>query len=76
MKPSYCYIGRLPCGCMVASCYDNAAEGKRQRKSTAEFVKQMIEEGLTIERVLLEDVKLETDCPHKDAVQTPRGLLF
>lgn len=33
-----CYVGIMPCGCMVAWVYDNKEDQKRVAKSVAEFI--------------------------------------
>lgn len=59
----YCYIGRLPCGCTVAAHVDSGGKDK----TLAQWLKDWINRGLTVERVKTEDVKLVPawDCPHE-----------
>lgn len=56
----YSYIGRAWCGCVVAARVD------RGDKRTADFVAEMIRDGLVVERVLTKDVDgiLNWDCKH------------
>jgi hypothetical protein len=44
-RPDFAYIGKKPCGCVVALTLDFGD------KPTAQAVKEFIEDGLTIERV-------------------------
>lgn len=61
MSGEYSYIGRAWCGCVVAARLD------RGDSRTASAVAEMIRDGLTVERVLTEDVEgmLDWDCKHK-----------
>lgn len=43
------YIGRLKCGCIVTACVDDP--NSNHPEETKEFLKEMIDEGLIIERV-------------------------
>lgn len=47
MLPSFThhYVGRAPCGCVYASCYDLGD------KDTARTVAEWIKDGLTVERL-------------------------
>jgi len=60
---SMSYIGRKPCGCVVAAVVDQSDN----RKGTADWVHRMIMDGLTVERVPHEYVRehLKWDCPHE-----------
>lgn len=62
-KPTHDYIGRKPCGCVVAvTCDMNDNHTRRE-------VVQWMHQGLAIERVALEYVKehIDTwfDCQHE-----------
>lgn len=63
--PSHCYIGRKPCGCAINLCVDNPDEPKH----TARLVKRMKSDGLTVERVPIDDGRnlFVAECPHKRA---------
>jgi len=50
---SECYIGRLPCGCVVAATVIDGQDFRQLAKDVSQF----IQEGLTIERVSSEYVK-------------------
>lgn len=59
----YSYIGRWPCGCVVAVVHDE------KDKFTAEAVADFIKSGLTVERVTDQYVRENfidgNDCPHR-----------
>lgn len=46
-KQEFAYIGRKPCGCIVAAVVDSP----ERRKDTAQKVAGFIADGLTVERV-------------------------
>lgn len=54
---THCYIGRLPCGCCVASSYDIP--------ECAGMVADMIKQGLTVERVPRGTVRVVWECVHQ-----------
>lgn len=60
---AYCYTGSKPCGCVVAAHVDPGVKDK----TLGEWLKRWAADGLTIERVKTEDVKLtaDWDCPHQ-----------
>lgn len=55
--PTHCYIGRLPCGCILASVYDLPDMGR--------YVSKMIRDGLAVGRVPLAEAKVVWECVHK-----------
>lgn len=72
-KPEFAYIGRLPCGCVVAMMVD-APDRKRH---TGKEVGKWIADGLNIERVRCEDARLDMTCPHGEQVEeTEQPRLF
>ncbi len=63
------YIGKKPCGCVVAATVD---DGKTP-KATANDVRDFIRSGYTVERVPLADVKLKRcNCAHSSIAQDQR----
>ena len=48
-----CYIGVKECGCVVAACVDNPKHKKDIAKNVGDWVK----DGLTIERISVEDTR-------------------
>ena len=59
---SNCYIGRLPCGCVVAAVVIDGVDPKEVAKDVAQFIK----EGLTVEQADTEYVKANLrTCIHK-----------
>jgi len=70
-----CYIGRKVCGCIVAATVIDGREPKQLAKDVAEF----IEDGLAIEKVDVEYVRLnfQAGCPHeKPKVPKEQGQLL
>lgn len=69
-RDGYSYIGRKPCGCMVAAIVDEPD----MAKIIAEWLPKWIAQGLTIEHVHHDVVRSEfvTNCPHPDM---PKGQL-
>lgn len=60
-----CYIGRMPCGCVVAVAIDDPQFKKHTAKSVADFIK----EGYSVEHVNWDSVKHEfgsCKCSKKD----------
>ena len=49
----YGYVGRKPCGCIVAAIAEVIGEEKRLAKDVAKLIRG----GLTVERVLCEDFR-------------------
>lgn len=72
-RTDYSYIGRLPCGCVVAVTVDYGD------KDTATDVAEFIKDGLTVERVthdyVRENFVTEDHCPHY-AVKPKQQPLF
>jgi hypothetical protein len=59
----YCYVGKRPCGCLVAAAVDKPEYTKDTAKSVAKWMR----DGLTIERQTVEYVRANfATCPHKD----------
>lgn len=69
-RPEYAYIGRKWCGCIVGCATDFGD------KYTARWLSDFVKEGLTVERVKLEDVHLDIDCPHGDVPNQPLLLTW
>lgn len=63
-RPEFSYIGRKPCGCVVAAMVDNPDDAKETAKEVAKWIKL----GLTVERVTHEYVRqnFTTNCPHAE----------
>lgn len=62
MSESWTYIGRKPCGCVVAAAVDNPEYVQRTAHTVAQFVK----DGLAVERVTTEVAReLLRICPHQ-----------
>ena len=53
MKKHDCYVGILPCGCMVAWVYDNGEHPKDVAESVAEFIKN----GYSVERANTDEIR-------------------
>lgn len=49
----FCYVGTTACGCMVAACVDSP----ELKKDVARFVKECVEDGLTVSRIPTEEVR-------------------
>lgn len=66
-----CYVGKKPCGCIVAAIADDG----RDRERVATALRDWVRDGLTVERTTAAVVRQEfvgNDCPHE-----PRqGTLF
>jgi hypothetical protein len=57
-----CYIGRLPCGCVLAACVDDP----KWAKQTARDIASWIREGMAVERVTCATALLSGwPCPGK-----------
>lgn len=79
-KHTHSYIGRMPCGCVMACVIDMA------NKMTAKAVSDMIQDGMTVERVTMEKFRAEItkepgffDCPHgkeAESATTNQPALF
>lgn len=66
--PEYCYVGRKPCGCTVAACMDMP----KHKKDVAKFLADCVKDGLTIERVTLDDARCTLKrCECKQGVELP-----
>lgn len=52
-QQAFAYIGKKPCGCIVAAVVDLA----ERKETTAQHVAEMIADGLTVERVTCEYVR-------------------
>lgn len=64
----WCYIGRRSsCGCIVAAAVDIPED----RKGTAKFVKKLIDDGLTIDRMRVVDVRNLFGCEHEKTKDLP-----
>jgi len=59
-KWTHAYIGRGECGCALAMCVIIPED----LETTADMVSEMIIDGLSIERVPMEEVKLDR-CLHQ-----------
>lgn len=59
MSEGMAYIARRECGCIMAAVVDNPA----RRNETAEFVAELIQDGLAVERVTVEVVRAGFQCP-------------
>jgi len=46
MAATHAYIGRKPCGCVVAACVDDESD----RAESARFTARLIRQGMTVER--------------------------
>lgn len=69
-EESFAYVGFTECGCMVAACVDRP----EWKKDTAKFLAQMARDGLRIERVSCERVRVElSECK---CGQVKQGELF
>lgn len=67
----FVYIGRKPCGCVVAAAIDD----EENRASTAEDVSEMIRQGYVVERIKRGDALLSY-CLHRQSEQpAPDGEL-
>ncbi len=66
-KPEFAYIGRKPCGCVVAMAVDDP--DRKHKKWTGKEVGSWIAAGLNIERVRFADVRLDWDCQHPPQVE-------
>ncbi|MDE2102427.1 MAG: hypothetical protein KGL39_34595 [Patescibacteria group bacterium] len=53
---TYLYLGRAPCGCIVAATVDY------RNKSTADDVAEFIRDGYSVERIEGDRVKLGHTC--------------
>lgn len=61
-RPPDCYVGRLPCGCLVAWVHDNGQHPKEVAESVSEFIRN----GYAVERVNTDDVRSQLGpCKHK-----------
>lgn len=66
-KPEFAYIGRKPCGCVVAMMVDDP--DRKHKKRTGKEVGSWIADGLNIERVSCVDARLDWDCQHPSLVE-------
>ena len=67
MPDSMCYIGRKACGCVVCA----AVDVPEHRKHTARYLAKWARDGLTIERMPIEEVRKRLmRCPHAKAQGT------
>jgi hypothetical protein len=70
------YIGRRPCGCVVAAVVDDGDDPK----DVAKFVAELVRKGITVERSTVEDArKLLTGgckCQHLPAGGAPTMVRF
>ena len=58
----FSYIGRKPCGCVVAAVYDDPSD----KKAIAKEIARWVVSGLTVEHVTHQYVRENfTECPHK-----------
>lgn len=59
----FSYIGRKPCGCLVAAVIDDPDHASDVSKAVSSWIKR----GLTIERVTHDVVRTEftSRCPHE-----------
>jgi hypothetical protein len=74
-KPEFAYIGRKPCGCVVAMAVDDP--DRKRKKHTGKMVGSWIADGLNIERVRCADARLDMTCPHGEQVEeTEQARLF
>ena len=69
MKPAtHVYIGRGPCGCVLAF----AAYSYRTREHTGRNVAEMIKDGLIVSSMTFEEYQVSgiflADCPHGEIV--------
>lgn len=72
LKATHSYVGVLPCGCRVAATVDTPGDEKRVAKDVASFIK----DGLRVERVTNEEVRLTLRrCTHKEAPNPQADLL-
>jgi hypothetical protein len=70
MSEPGCYIGRCKCGAIVAACVDTPDRKKETAKDVAEF----ISDGLTVERMSVEDVRAgdwKCKCPKDMQLDLP-----
>ncbi len=75
MTEEMCYIGRRPCGCVVAAVVIRAGEEKRVAKDVAVLIK----EGLAIEQVTIVYVKANLRtcfCAEKGKLDTKQEKMF
>ena len=68
MSDIMCYIGIKKCGCVVAACVDNPEHKKDIAKNISDWVK----DGLTIERISVEDARNRLSCCKCDEVQATK----
>lgn len=63
--PSHDYVGRKPCGCVVAIVADLGD------KETGQNVAELIKDGLIIDRLPRQEAAhlLMQECPHKKGIQ-------
>lgn len=74
-KPEFAYIGRKPCGCVVAMMVDDP--DRKHKKRTGKEVGSWVADGLNIERVRCVDARLDVACPHGEQVEeTEQARLF
>jgi hypothetical protein len=72
-KPTHCYVGRGPCGCVWSICTCETD------KSTAQMVADMIKSGQVIDRLLFDEAHSAflagLKCDHK-TVKDAKGPLL
>ena len=70
MDYTHSYIGRKPCGCLVAAMVDTSAKNQAEAEEINRTIGEWYRRGLSIERVKHETVReqftSDANCPHKE----------
>lgn len=62
-----CYVGRASCGCIVSCMVDDPAEkgNASWQKEIKKYLRETINDGLTIDRSTVGEIRQKFGCCHK-----------
>ena len=71
-----CYVGRLPCGCIVSAMVDDPAERDGMAKEITKFMRDCIKDGLTVDRATVGHVRQNFGCKCAQKQRDSQKALF